>query len=127
MDLESMAAGGGVVGGLGVIITGLVKLVGSRKERSADTQAAADAWRLLHHECKAETDALRAHLDAQDRRLQALERVSREHERCAPRIAQLEREQVIASGMIADLMRNASTTTTPEDVRAALAQEDTDR
>lgn len=131
MDLESMAAGGGVVGGLGVIITGLVKLVGSRKERDASAQSAADEWQELHRECKAETDALRARLDAQDRRLQALERVSLEHERCGPRIAQLEREQQNASGMLADLMRTVSTPPSglyvPDDVRAALAQEDTDR
>ena len=41
----------------------------------------------------------------------------------------LRREQEIARGMLADLMRNASTPPhglyTPEDVRAAMAQEDT--
>ena len=43
--------------------------------------------------------------------------------------AKLRRDQEIARGMLADLMRNASTPPhglyTPEDVRAAMAQEDT--
>lgn len=130
MDAESMAAGGGVVGAIGVIVGGIVKLVGSRTERDASAQSAADEWQELHRECKRETETLRARLDAQDARLVSLERILLEHAHCAPRIAHLEREQAVARGMLSDLMRNASTPPSglyvPDDVRAALAQEDHD-
>lgn len=130
MDLESMAAGGGVVGAISVAITGLVKLVGSRKERDASAQTAADEWQELHRECKAETAMLRTRLDAQDTRLASLERVSLEHAACAPRIAHLEREQAIARRALGELMRSVSTPPSglyvPDDVRAAMAQEDSD-
>ena len=122
MDLESMAAGGGIVG---VVVGAAVKIFGSRPERDASTQAAADEWQELHRECKGEVSALRDRLDAQDKRLQELERVSLEHVTCGPRIAQLESEQAIARQMLGDLMRNASTpppSYTGDDVRAALEE-----
>lgn len=111
------------------LVTGVVKLVGSRKERDASSQTAADEWQQLHAECKRETETLRTRLDVQDARLQALERVSLEHALCAPRIAHLEREQSVSRQILGDLMRNASTPPaglyTGDDVRAAMAAEET--
>ena len=118
-----------IVGGATAIVGGVVAMVGPRKDRDASAQSAADEWQELHRECKRDTEALRARLDAQDVRLGDLERVSLEHERCGPRIAHLEREQATARQILGDLMRSASTPPSglyvPDDVRAAMAQEET--
>lgn len=111
------------------LVGGVVRLVGSRKERDASSQAAAEEWKALHEACKRDTDVLRLRMDAQDKRIVTLERVSLEHAACGPRMAYLEREQAVARGMLHDLMRNASTPPaglyTGDDVRAELTREET--
>lgn len=127
MDAESMWAAIGA--GATAIVGGVIKFVGSRTDRDASAQSAADEWQELHRECKRETETLRTRLDAQDARIVSLERVSLEHLSCGPRIAHLEREQAVARQMLGDLMRHASTPPsglyTPDDVRAAMAAEET--
>lgn len=117
-----------IVGGATAIVGGVVAMVGPRKERDASAQSAANEWQELHRECKRDTEALRARLDAQDVRLGDLERVSLEHERCTPRITHLEREQAIARQVLGDLMRHTSTPPSglyvPDDVRDALAAQE---
>ena len=129
-DAETGA--GVLLGGLAsAVVAGVVKLVGSRKERSADTQGAADEWQQLHGDCRREVREMHGLFISQNARITqlvervtGLERVSQDHEQCGPRIAHLEREQSIARTMLHDLMRHTSTppagTYTGDDVRAAM-------
>ena len=121
----------GVLGVIGVFlgaVAGLWRIVfGSRKERTdANERAAEIALRAAEHDrvalgtCEEQLREMRAEIRAMRADLDALRAEN----------TKLRREQEIARGMLADLMRNASTPPhglyTPEDVRAALAaQEDT--
>ena len=75
-----MAAGGGAMGALGVIVTGVVKLLGSRKERDAGFSGAAQEWRSLaeearqeRRECELRSERLEAAIDAVRQDLRSLE------------------------------------------------------
>ena len=121
----------GVLGVIGVFlgaVAGLWRIVfGSRKERTdANERAAEIALRAAEHDrvalgtCEEQLREMRAEIRLMRADLDALRAEN----------VKLRREQEIARGMLADLMRNASTPPhglyTPEDVRAALAaQEDT--
>ena len=135
--------GGGVsavLGARGIAATAFAKLwstiFGSRKERQdANERAAEIALRAAEHAderaeradeshrvalgtCEEQLREMRAEIRAMRADLDALRAEN----------ASLRREQEIARGMLADLMRNASTPPhglyTPADVRAAMAQED---
>ena len=144
---QAQQAGGVVagLGALGIAATAFAKLwatiFGSRKERQdANERAAEIALRAAEHAeehaeradeetashkralgtCEEQLREMRAEIRAMRADLDALRAEN----------TKLRREQEIARGMLADLMRNASTPPhglyTPEDVRAALAaQEDT--
>lgn len=116
--------------GATALMGGAVKLIVGKRghaeqllDRAIALHAAAEE---RHEDCERKVTALRDEMAA---RLAPLERTSRDHERCGPRIAHLEREQVISRGMLRDLMRTASTPPTglyvPDDVRAAMAAEET--
>ena len=121
----------GVLGVIGVFlgaVAGLWRIVfGSRKERTdANERAAEIALRAAEHDrvalgtCEEQLSELRAEIRLMRADLDALRAEN----------AKLRREQEVARGMLADLMRNASTPPSglyvPDDVRAALAaQEDT--
>jgi len=145
---------GGVLGailGALTVIGGLWRIVfGTRKER-ADEQAQEDsaaeraaelALRMASRAdeetashkralgtCEEQLAAMRAEIRARDEATAEAFRLMRE-ELAAIRAenTRLRREQEVARGMLADLMRNASTPPhglyTPDDVRAAMAQED---
>ena len=151
---QAQQAGGVVagLGALGIAATAFAKLwatiFGSRKERQdANERAAEIALRAAEH-----ADERAEHADERAERADEQSAVhKREHLTCEEQLSEmraeirlmradldalraenvkLRREQEIARGMLADLMRNASTPPhglyTPEDVRAALAaQEDT--
>ena len=119
---QAQQAGGVVagLGALGIAATAFAKLwatiFGSRKERQdANERAAEIALRAAEH---ADERAERAEIRLMRGDLDALRAEN----------VKLRREQEIARGMLADLMRNASTPPhglyTPDDVRAAMAQED---
>ena len=123
------------LGALGIAATAFAKLwatiFGSRKERQDATERAAEiALRAAEH---ADERAEREHLKCEEQlsELRAEIRLMRaDLDALRAENTALRREQEIARGMLADLMRNASTPPhglyTPEDVRAALAaQEDT--
>ena len=144
---QAQQAGGVVagLGALGIAATAFAKLwatiFGSRKERQdANERAAEIALRAAEHAedhaeradeqsavykrerltCEEQLSEMRAEIRLMRADLDALRAEN----------VKLRREQEIARGMLADLMRNASTPPhglyTPEDVRAALAaQEDT--
>ena len=138
----------GALGLVGVIlgaITALWRTVfGSKAERAdANERAAELALRAAEHAderaeradeshrmalgtCEEQLRAMR-HQQAEDRA--RIDRLEREHSTCGPRIAHLEQEARLSRTMLADLMRNASTPPSglyvPDDVRAAMAQEDT--
>lgn len=144
---QAQQAGGVVagLGALGIAVTAFAKLwatiFGSRKERQdANERAAEIALRAAEHAedhaeradeqsavykrerltCEEQLSEMRAEIRLMRADLDALRAEN----------VKLRREQEIARGMLADLMRNASTPPhglyTPEDVRAALAaQEDT--
>lgn len=144
---QAQQAGGVVagLGALGIAVTAFAKLwatiLGSRKERQdANERAAEIALRAAEHAderaeradeqsavhkrerltCEEQLSEMRAEIRLMRADLDALRAEN----------VKLRREQEIARGMLADLMRNASTPPhglyTPEDVRAALAaQEDT--
>lgn len=144
-------AGGtlGLAGLLGAVIGGalslVAKLVGSPKERAEAKAHEADAAARLvdvatdmaeesredTRRVRVERDDCATRLAAMEGRLRAVEGVIAEHATCGPRIAHLEREQRIARGMLDDLMRTTSTPPhglyTPDDVRAAMAAEETAR
>lgn len=148
VDGGMWALGGAIAG---KAIDALVRLVGSRRDRAAserneddaNERAAEIALRIAGEE-REETTRVRhraetceERLAKMDRRMVAVESALEEHARCAPRIAELEHEvaylreeQRLSRGMLSDLMRNASTPPSglyvPDDVRAALAQEDHD-
>ena len=139
--VDSAGGPGGIVGavlGALTVLGGLWRIVfGTRKERvDANERAAEIALRAAEHAderaeradeshrmalgtCEEQLRAMRAEIRAMRADLDALRAEN----------AKLRREQEIARGMLADLMRNASTPPhvlyTPEDVRAAMAQEDT--
>ena len=134
---QAQQAGGVVagLGALGIAVTAFAKLwatiFGSRKERQdANERAAEIALRAAEH---ADERAEREHLTCEEQlsELRAEIRLMRaDLDALRAENVKLRREQEIARGMLADLMRNASTPPhglyTPEDVRAALAaQEDT--
>lgn len=140
--VDSAGGPGGIIGavlGALTVLGGLWRVIfGSRKERTdANERAAELALRAAEHAderaeradeshrmalgtCEEQLRAMRAEIRAMRADLDALRAEN----------AKLRRDQEIARGMLADLMRNASTPPhgiyTPEDVRAALAaQEDT--
>ena len=94
-----------------------------RAER-ADEQTASH--RMALGTCEEQLRSVRQQ-QAEDRA--RIDRLEREHSTCGPRIAHLEQEARLSRTMLADLMRNASTPPSglyvPDDVRAAMAQEDT--
>ena len=138
----------GVLGVIGVFlgaVAGLWRTVfGTKAERQDATERAAEiALRAAEHAderaeradeshrmalgtCEEQLRAMR-HQQAEDRA--RIDRLEREHSTCGPRIAHLEQEARLSRTMLADLMRNASTPPSglyvPDDVRAAMAQEDT--
>ena len=131
----------GVLGVIGVFlgaVAGLWRTVfGTKAERQDATERAAElALRAAEHAderaeradeshrmalgtCEEQLRVMRAEIRAMRADLDALRAEN----------TALRRDQEIARGMLADLMRNASTPPhgiyTPEDVRAAMAQEDT--
>ena len=125
----------GVLGVIGVFlgaVAGLWRTVfGTKAERQDATERAAEiALRAAEH---ADERAEREHLTCEEQlsELRAEIRLMRaDLDALRAENVKLRREQELARGMLADLMRNASTPPhglyTPEDVRAALAaQEDT--
>ena len=143
--VDSAGGPGGIVGavlGALTVLGGLWRVIfGTRKERTdANERAAEIALRAAEH---AEDHAERADeqsavykrerltCEEQLREMRAEIRLMRaDLDALRAENAKLRRDQEIARGMLADLMRNASTPPhgiyTPEDVRAALAaQEDT--
>ena len=138
----------GVLGVIGVFlgaVAGLWRTVfGTKAERADASERAAEiALRAAEHAderaeradeshrmalgtCEEQLRAMR-HQQAEDRA--RIDRLEREHSTCGPRIAHLEQEARLSRTMLADLMRNASTPPSglyvPDDVRAAMAQEDT--
>ena len=144
---QAQQAGGVVagLGALGIAATAFAKLwatiFGSRKERQdANERAAEIALRAAEHadERAERADEQTANhrvalgtCEEQLREMRAEIRLMRaDLDALRAENVKLRREQEIARGMLADLMRNASTPPhglyTPEDVRAALAaQEDT--
>ena len=140
--VDSAGGPGGIIGavlGALTVLGGLWRVIfGSRKERTdANERAAELALRAAEHAderaeradeshrmalgtCEEQLRAMRAEIRAMRADLDALRAEN----------TKLRRDQEIARGMLADLMRNASTPPSglyvPEDVRAALAaQEDT--
>lgn len=143
--VDSAGGPGGIVGavlGALTVLGGLWRVIfGTRKERTdANERAAEIALRAAEHAedhaeradeqsavykrerltCEEQLREMRAEIRAMRADLDALRAEN----------TKLRRDQEIARGMLADLMRNASTPPhgiyTPEDVRAALAaQEDT--
>ena len=128
---QAQQAGGVVagLGALGIAATAFAKLwatiFGSRKERQdANERAAEIALRAAEH-----ADERAEHADERAERAE-IRLMRGDLDALRAENVKLRREQEIARGMLADLMRNASTPPhglyTPEDVRAALAaQEDT--
>ena len=144
---QAQQAGGVVagLGALGIAATAFAKLwatiFGSRKERQDASERAAEiALRAAEHAedhaeradeqsavykrerltCEEQLSEMRAEIRLMRADLDALRAEN----------VKLRREQEIARGMLADLMRNASTPPhglyTPEDVRAALAAQEDD-
>ena len=140
--VDSAGGPGGIIGavlGALTVLGGLWRVIfGTRKERTdANERAAELALRAAEHAderaeradeshrmalgtCEEQLREMRAEIRAMRADLDALRAEN----------TKLRRDQEIARGMLADLMRNASTPPhglyTPEDVRAALAaQEDT--
>ena len=154
--VESAGGPGGLLGAVLGALTVLGRLFrivfGTKAERQDATERAAEiALRAAEHSeeraeradeetashkmalgtCEEQLRAMRAEIKARDEATAEAFRLMRE-ELTAIRAenAKLRREQEVARGMLADLMRNASTPPhglyTPADVRAALAaQEDT--
>jgi len=133
---QAQQAGGVVagLGALGIAATAFAKLwatiFGSRKERQdANERAAEIALRAAEH---ADERAEREHLTCEEQlsELRAEIRLMRaDLDALRAENTALRRDQELARGMLADLMRNASTPPhglyTPEDVRAALRAEET--
>ena len=139
--VDSAGGPGGLLGavlGALTVLGGLWRVIfGSRKERTdANERAAELALRAAEHAderaeradeshrmalgtCEEQLRAMRAEIRAMRADLDALRAEN----------TKLRRDQEIARGMFADLMRNASTPPSglyvPDDVRAAMAQEDT--
>ena len=138
--VDSAGGPGGIIGmilGALTVLGGLWRVIfGSRKERTdANERAAELALRAAEHAderaeradeshrmalgtCEEQLRAMRAEIRAMRADLDALRAEN----------TKLRREQEVARGMLADLMRNASTPPhglyTGDDVRAAMAQED---
>ena len=135
--VDSAGGPGGIIGmvlGALTVLGGLWRVIfGSRKERTdANERAAELALRAAEHAeradeshrmalgtCEEQLRVMRAEIRLMRADLDALRAEN----------AKLRRDQEIARGMLADLMRNASTPPSglyvPDDVRAAMAQEDT--
>ena len=139
--VDSAGGPGGIIGavlGALTVLGGLWRVIfGSRKERTdANERAAELALRAAEHAderaeradeshrmalgtCEEQLRAMRAEIRLMRADLDALRAEN----------TALRRDQEIARGMLADLMRNASTPPSglyvPDDVRAAMAQEDT--
>ncbi len=143
--VDSAGGPGGIIGavlGALTVLGGLWRVIfGTRKERTDASERAAEiALRAAEHAedhaeradeqsavykrerltCEEQLSEMRAEIRLMRADLDALRAEN----------AKLRREQEVARGMLADLMRNASTPPhgiyTPDDVRAALAaQEDT--
>ena len=155
---QAQQAGGVVagLGALGIAATAFAKLwstiFGSRKERTDASERAAEiALRAAEHAedhaeradeetashkralgtCEEQLAAMRAEIRARDEATAEAFRLMRaDLDALRAENAKLRHEQEVARGMLADLMRNASTPPSglyvPDDVRAALAaQEDT--
>jgi len=154
--VESAGGPGGIIGmilGALTVLGGLWRIVfGTKAERQDATERAAEiALRAAEHAderaeradeetashkralgtCEEQLAAMRAEIRARDEATAEAFRLMRaDLDALRAENTKLRREQEIARGMLADLMRNASTPPhglyTPEDVRAALAaQEDT--
>ena len=154
--VDSAGGPGGIVGavlGAMTVLGGLWRIVfGTRKERQDATERAAEiALRAAEHAeehaeradeetashkralgtCEEQLAAMRAEIRARDEATAEAFRLMRaDLDALRAENAKLRREQEVARGMLADLMRNASTPPSglyvPDDVRAALAaQEDT--
>lgn len=151
-------AGWALLGGVVLkVIEAIAKLFGSRKERAEAAAVEADAagrvaeiaLRVAEHSeeraeradeetashkmalgtCEEQLRVMRAEIRARDEATAEAFRLMREDlDALRAENAKLRREQEVARGMLADLMRNASTPPhglyTPADVRAAMAQED---
>jgi chromosome segregation ATPase len=154
--VDSAGGPGGIIGavlGAMTVLGGLWRIVfGTRKERQDATERAAEiALRAAEHAeehaeradeetashkralgtCEEQLAAMRAEIRARDEATAEAFRLMRaDLDALRAENAKLRREQEVARGMLADLMRNASTPPSglyvPDDVRAALAaQEDT--
>ena len=140
--VDSAGGPGGIIGavlGALTVLGGLWRVIfGSRKERiDANERAAELALRAAEHaderaeRADEQTASHRVACEEQLREMRAEIRAMRaDLDALRAENTKLRRDQEIARGMLADLMRNASTPPhgiyTPEDVRAALAaQEDT--
>lgn len=141
--VDSAGGPGGLLGavlGALTVIGGLIRIVfGTRRERTDATERAAEiALRAAEHaderaeRADEETASHKMALGTCEEQLRAMgnriDRLEREHGTCGPRIAALEREQLLSKRMLADYMRTGSTPPsglyTGNDVRAAMAQED---
>ena len=127
---QAQQAGGVVagLGALGIAVTAFAKLwatiFGSRKERQDATERAAEiALRAAEH-----ADERAEHADERAERAE-IRLMRADLDALRAENTALRRDQELARGMLADLMRNASTPPhglyTPEDVRAALRAEET--
>ena len=142
--VDSAGGPGGIIGavlGALTVLGGLWRVIfGSRKERTdANERAAELALRAAEHaderaeradEATANHRVALGTCEEQLREMRAEIRLMRaDLDALRAENAKLRRDQEIARGMLADLMRNASTPPSglyvPDDVRAAMAQEDT--
>jgi hypothetical protein len=134
MDLESMAAGGGVVGALGVLVGGLVKLLGSKAERSADMEAAAEEWRSLAQASRAaEAECMRRAAETQEQVAQLREAMREQRDEWSGRFHTMERAHALCPPRIRDLeiqVQRLSMQSTPpmgihpDELHAAMADEE---
>jgi chromosome segregation ATPase len=135
MDLESMAAGGGVVGALGVLVGGIVKLFGTRQERSADMEAAAEEWRSLAQASRAaEAECMRRAAETQEQVEQLREAMREQRDEWSQRFHVIESEHSKCPPRIRDLEITVNRLTMqstppmgidPNELRAAMADEET--
>ncbi len=126
MDIESGSLGAAI----GVVATALsgaaVKVFGSRKERDASSQSAADEWQELHAECRRECAEMRATMSGLRDSITALEdRARLEHAPCEAEINRL-KKRVHGIRKAVNLLRDSTpphSAYTPDDVRRALLED----
>jgi len=92
----------GIIGGIttviGTLAAAFVKFFGSKKDRDGSLSGVIKEYKGLHDECKEENRILREDIKSLSDKVKTL----------VNRIEYLEKEQVMAQGMIQDLMRCSS-------------------